>query len=114
MTTVAKVAIGAAVVGAGYLLYKSVGSGSSAVVPRPTSAPGVSSAGVVNGFLQLGTSIFGYFGKSSPQPQAVPASAYQGSPGSEAYAYEANGVLPKDATSADYDNGNVVFGPFLS
>ncbi len=116
MTTGSKILIAGAVVGGVFVAYKFATAKTTA--PRTTTGPAsnkANGAGTVGGFLDLTSSIVGYFSKNSSQSPAVNGTrdAYESSGASEAYAYEAGGVLPSDATAADFDNGNVVYGPFL-
>jgi len=119
MTTGGKILIGTAVVAGGYLIYRAT------VSPRlPASAPSTrtnptTASSTAGSFLNFGSSVLNYFTKTQPSGPAVsgtytvPADAFQSSAASQAYADSAGGVLPKDATDADYDAGNVVYGPFV-
>lgn len=121
MTTGGKILVGTAVVAGGYLLYKAVSTPS-----LPSSAPSTrtngaaNTGGPVSSFLNFGSSVLNYFTKTQPSGTAVsgtsytvPADAFQSSAASQAYADSAGGVLPANATDADYESGNVVYGPFV-
>lgn len=99
MTTVGKVAIGAAVVIGGVVIYKMVSKPDPVATAARQSA--TSPAAAVNGFLNLATSVFGYFTRNPPAPSAVPTSSWNASsdlnlpllPGQPAY---------EDSTRNDY------------
>lgn len=114
METGTKILIATGIVAGGFVIYK---------LTRPTRVNTISSASrtpstsATDGFLNLVSSAATYFGRTAPSLPATSntagPSAYQGSSGAEAYAYEAGGVLPKDATPQDIATGEVVYGPFL-
>lgn len=72
MGTVGKIAIGAAVVIGGIVVYKLVAAPTPAQTAARASA--TPAAGAVNGFVNLATSVFGYFSKNQPAAQVVPGS----------------------------------------
>ncbi len=100
MSTIGKVAIGAVVVVGGVVAWKMLNPSPVQRVAKPQAT---TPAQTVNGFLNLATSVFNYFSKNPPSPQAVPGSnnAWDASadlrlpllPGTTAYA---------DSTRNDY------------
>ncbi len=71
MTTIAKVAIGVAVIAGGFVVYKLIEKPTPVqTAAKPQATP---PAAVVDGFLHLATSVFGYFSKPQPTAPVVPA-----------------------------------------
>lgn len=106
MTTAGKIAVGGAVVIGGFILYKMV-SGTSVSKPatkNPTAPTGIS------GFISSVTSAFSYFGKTSPQPQAVPASGYAYGPTFANPAVDPNANIDPTTGGVSLPD-NQVYGP---
>ncbi len=99
MTTVGKVAIGAAVVIGGIAFYKIVIERPAPVRTAPAGAP--TPATLVNSFISAATAASNYFTRNPPSPLALPTSKWDSTsdvllplgPGESAYA---------DDTSHDY------------
>jgi hypothetical protein len=117
-----KIALAVLAVGVvGFFIYQETKT--STVKPSAGTAPAANAVAFVSGIVNTFGSLAGKLGGGSAPPQNAPlayigvpsptSSAYQGSSGSNAYADAAGGVLPQDATAADYQNEDVVYGPFL-
>lgn len=121
MSNGAQIAIGIGVVAVvGYFVIKKTTA--PAAAPRGT-APAATTTSFVSGIVSGISGLASAFSSNKPNPTNtsgqngttfVPLDAVQGSAASYAYADEAGGVLPDQATASDYANENVVYGPFVN